>query len=74
MTRIGHPRALIGTFIPTADAANLLKMEFFDAVAYLKPDFAELSYVLDQGGQMRIHQWFYPLSLDDWREPKFILP
>jgi hypothetical protein len=49
-------------------------MEFFDAVARLKPDPVELSYTLDQGGQMRVHQWLCPLSLDNRREHKLILP
>jgi hypothetical protein len=65
---IGHPRALIGAFVPTTEGANSPKMEFFDTVAHLKPDLTELSYALDKGGQMRVHWWFYLLSLDDWRE------
>jgi hypothetical protein len=48
-----------------AEGANSPKIEFFDAVAHLKPDLAELSYVLDQGGQTGVHQQFCPLSLDD---------
>jgi hypothetical protein len=57
-----------------AEGVNSLKMEFFDTVAHLKPGLAELNYMLEQGVQMRVHRWFYPLSLDDWREQKFILP
>jgi hypothetical protein len=48
-----------------AEGANSLKIEFFDAMAHLKPDLAELSYVLDQGSQTGVHQQFCPLSLDD---------
>jgi hypothetical protein len=65
---IGHPRGLIGAFVPVAEGVNSLKMEFFDAVARLKPGSAEFSYALDQSGQTHVHRWLYPLSLDDQRE------
>jgi hypothetical protein len=57
-----------------AEGANSPKMEFFDTVACLKPGLAVLGYALDQGGQMCIHRRFCPLSLDDQREQKFVLP
>jgi hypothetical protein len=52
---IGHPRALKGAFVPTAEGANSPKMKFFDVVARLQTGFTKLSYMLDQGGQMRVH-------------------
>jgi hypothetical protein len=70
---IGHPRALVGSIVPTAEGADSSKIEFFDAVARLKPGLMELSYMLDQGGQTRIHQRFFSLSFDDWREHKLVL-
>jgi hypothetical protein len=72
--RINHPRALISAFVSTTEGADLPKMEFFNAVARLKPSLTELSYALDQGGQMRVHRWFFPLSIDGWREQKLVLP
>jgi hypothetical protein len=74
MVGIGHPRALVGAFIPTAEGADSPKMEFFNIVARLKLGLVELSYTLDQGGQTRVHRRFFPLSLDDWREQKLVLP
>jgi hypothetical protein len=71
---IDHPRALVGIVVPTTKGTDSPKMEFFDTVACLEPGPVELSYMLDQGGQMRVHRWFSPLSLDDWREHKFVPP
>jgi hypothetical protein len=62
------------TFVPTAEGANSLAVEFLDAVARLEPDFAELRDALDQGGQSRVHQRLLPLSLDNGREHEFVLP
>jgi hypothetical protein len=71
---IGHPWALVGAFVPTVEGVNLPKMEFFDAVARFKPGPMELRYALDQGGQTRVHRQLCPLSLDDQREQKLVLP
>jgi hypothetical protein len=62
---IDHQRAVVSAFVPMAEGTNSPKIEFFDAVAHLKPDLTELSYVLDQGGQTGVLQQFCPLSLDD---------
>jgi hypothetical protein len=71
---IGHPRALVGTFVPLAEVANSPKMEFFDMMARLKPGLVELGYALDHGGQTRVHWWLCPLSLDNRREHELVLP
>jgi hypothetical protein len=55
MAGIGHPQALIDAFVPTAEGAKSPKMEFFDAVACLRPGLAEHNCVLDQGGQIHVH-------------------
>jgi hypothetical protein len=39
---IGNPWALIGAFVPMAEGVNSPKMEFFNAVAHLKPGLAGL--------------------------------
>jgi hypothetical protein len=70
---VGHRQALIGAFVPTSKGLNSPKMEFFDAVARLKPGPVELSYALDQGGQTYIHRWLYPFFLDDQREEKLVI-
>jgi hypothetical protein len=71
---IGHPRALVGMFPPVVEGANSPMMKFLDALPFLWPGRMELNDVLDQGGQLRVHQWLCSLSLDDWREHEFVLP
>jgi hypothetical protein len=71
---IGHLRALEGAFVLVAEGVNSSKMEFFNTVAHLKPSPTELSYALDQGGQIRVYRWLCPLSLDNRREQMLVLP
>jgi hypothetical protein len=49
-------------------------MEFLDVMTRLEPGLTKLRDVLDQGGQSRVHRRLFLLSLDNWRELKFVLP
>jgi hypothetical protein len=71
---IGHPWALVGVFVLTVECTNSLMVEFLDAMAHPGPGLTELRDTLDQGGQSHIHRWLFPLSLDNGREQKFVLP
>jgi hypothetical protein len=62
---IGHLWAFEGQLVPMAKGVNLSKMTFFDTVVCLESGLAEFGHMLDQSGQAVIHQWFFPLILDD---------
>jgi hypothetical protein len=49
-------------------------VEFLDAVAHLEPGLTEIRDTHDQGGQSRVHQCLFPLSLDIGREQELVLP
>jgi hypothetical protein len=57
-----------------AEEVNSPMMELLDAVARLEPGLTELRDAHDQGGQSRVHRRLFTMSLDGWREHKFVLP
>jgi hypothetical protein len=54
--------------------ADLLKIEFFDAVARLEAGLAQFSNALDQRGYVIGHRWLHPFILDSWRKQKLVDP
>jgi hypothetical protein len=55
---IGHSRTFKRQFLLATEGVNLLKIEFFDAVARLEAGLVQFSNMLDQCSQA-IGQWWF---------------